>query len=74
MQHSWTYFLSLQYSSNLFKITGREKNLTIPLFINVMEVTNVDRHEHKEEVYNNNELKDDRGSFNVVFFQAFRIL
>ena len=32
-----------------------------------MEVTNVDRHEHKEEVYNNNELKDDRGSFNGSF-------
>ena len=28
-----------------------------------MEVTNVDRHEHKEEVYKNNELKDDRGRF-----------
>jgi len=37
-----------------------------------MEVTNVDMHEHKEEVYNNNELKDERGSFNVVFFSSIQ--
>ena len=48
------------------------KNLTIPLFINVMEVTNVDMHEHKEEVYNNNELKDERGSFNGFFFPSIQ--
>ena len=37
-----------------------------------MEVTNVDMHEHKEEVYNNNELKDERGSFNGFFFSSIQ--